>query len=678
MKKILSINTLAALLMAGAAFTACSSEDTIIDEQPVVNPTQKTVIMTVQASKDEVAGTRGLSLSGSTLNAVWKTTDVIKVYKYNLWSTPVGTLHPTSNTSGTATLRGEVSVSDVNENEKLVLAIGGGGVNYDFTGQKGMLNRSDDPDNSIESKYDYASAGITQQSFYAHFLKDGDNDILTLSSSNTNTKYSETYDKATASFINQAAIVKFTLQDKSGNAVNASQFDISCIDDASRILLTSVQAGGGTLSVVPDTPTNELYVAILCQSSETAKNYRFTAYSDDTYTLNKSLSGYLFQPGKYYEVTMKMKAEGGWSTVDLSTSTPTSGSTINIDANAKVKLTGTLNPAYGIKVGAGATVMLDGATIKPATGESGVGVAGIHCLGNATIILNDGTENIVTGGENGANHYPGIYVASDYKLTIRGTGSLIATGQNGAAGIGAGNGTTDCQNAGNIQIENGTITANGGLGAAGIGGTSGGNGYSCSSITIKGATITANGGAYGAGIGGYCGDITITSGNITANAGQAIYDNYSGYASAAIGSNHNQSCENITITGGTITAIGRDALNDEGHDGANVTVIGASGVSGSCTSVTIGAGVNSVEMITNRAKENASTGHDNWSESQMTGEAFLRATTVTVAGTDITSLLNNNLVIANQTAIENAVKSTFTSSKIDNSGYNGWYFNLTK
>lgn len=675
MKKFLSINTLAALLMVGAAFTACSSDDTIITDQPVVNPTQKTVIMTVQASKDEVAGTRGLSLSGSTLNAVWKTTDVIKVYKYNLWSTPVGTLHPTSNTSGTATLRGEVS--NVNENEKLVLAIGGGGVNYDFIGQKGMLNRSDDPDNSIESKYDYASAGITQQSFYAHFLKDGDNDILTLSSSNTNTAYSETYDKATASFINQAAIVKFTLQDKSGNAVNASQFDISCIDDASRILLTSVQAGGGTLSVVPDTPTNELYVAILCQSSETAMNYRFTAYSDDTYTLNKSLSGYLFQPGKYYEVTMKMKAEGGWSTVDLSTSTPTSGgSTIDIGANAKVKLQGTLKPAYGIKVGAGATVMLDGATIKPTTGESGVGVAGIHCLGNATIILNDGTENIVTGGENGANHYPGIYVASDSKLTIRGTGSLIATGQNGAAGIGAGNGTTDCQNAGNIQIENGTITANGGLGAAGIGGTSGGNGYSCSSITIKGATITANGGAYGAGIGGYCGDITITSGNITANAGQAIYDSYYGNASAAIGSNHNKSCGNITITGGTITAVGRDAKTE--NDGAYVTVIGASGSGqyATCPSITIGAGVSRVYMITNRAKEDASGFHENWSESQMTGEAFLRATTVTVAGTDITSLLSNNLESANQTAIENAVKGTFTSSKIDNSGYNGWYFDL--
>ena len=42
MKKFMTdIKTLAALLMAGAAFTACSSDDNTIDEQPV-NPAQKT------------------------------------------------------------------------------------------------------------------------------------------------------------------------------------------------------------------------------------------------------------------------------------------------------------------------------------------------------------------------------------------------------------------------------------------------------------------------------------------------------------------------------------------------------------------------------------------------------------------------------------------------------------
>lgn len=659
MKKFLSINTLAALLMAGAAFTACSSEDTIIDEQPVVNPTQKTVTMTVKASKDEVAGTRGLSLNGKTLNAVWKTTDEVKVYIFNSWGTPVGTLHPTSNTPGTATLTG--TVTGVEENARLVLIMGNGGSNYDFTGQKGVLLRSDDPENSIESKYDHASAG-SNNPFFAHFL---DANTLTLSS----TKTTDSYTPATASFVNTAAIVKFILKDKTdaNKVVKASKFDISCTKP-SNISLTRNNSGGGTLSVVPDTPTNELYVAIACNSDGQESTYTFTAQSDDVYTVNKTLgNGRLFEPGQYYEITLNMTAAGEWSTINLNAITPTSGgSTIDIGANAKVKLQGTLNSAYGIKVGAGATVMLDGATISP----SGVGVAGIHCLGDATIILNDGTTNTVTGGENGTNHYPGIYVASESKLTIRGTGSLTATGQNGAAGIGAGNGT-GCQDAGNIQIESGTITANGGAGAAGIGGATD---HDCGSITIKGGNITANGGAYGAGIGGYCGNINITSGTITANAGQSINGEYTGHASAAIGSNYDKSCGNITITGGTITAVGRDALKD--NDGANVTVIGASG-SGTCTSVTIGAGVNSVKMTTNRSNT-ASTGHDAWSETDVTGKIFLRATAVSVAGTDITSLLNEKLESANQTAIENAVNGTFTSSLIYYVDGRGWYFDLTK
>ena len=55
-----SIKTLAALLMVGAAFAACSSSDDSIIEQPV-NPTEpKTYTMTINASKGDDATTRGL------------------------------------------------------------------------------------------------------------------------------------------------------------------------------------------------------------------------------------------------------------------------------------------------------------------------------------------------------------------------------------------------------------------------------------------------------------------------------------------------------------------------------------------------------------------------------------------------------------------------------------------
>ena len=65
--KILKLKnvSLAALLIASATLAACSSsDDNIIEEQPV-NPTEpKTYTMIVQATKGDDATTRGLSLDG--------------------------------------------------------------------------------------------------------------------------------------------------------------------------------------------------------------------------------------------------------------------------------------------------------------------------------------------------------------------------------------------------------------------------------------------------------------------------------------------------------------------------------------------------------------------------------------------------------------------------------------
>lgn len=78
--------------------------------------------------------------------------------------------------------------------------------------------------------------------------------------------------------------------------------------------------------------------------------------------------------------------------------------------------------------------------------------------------------------------YPGIYVPSGKTLTIQGNGSLNASSNGYAAGIGGG-WTISC---GNIVIEGGNITATGGNSAAGIGG---GNSGSCGNITITSGVI---------------------------------------------------------------------------------------------------------------------------------------------------------------------------------------------
>ena len=71
MKKTISnFRTLAALLMAGAAFAACSNSDDIINEQPV-NPVKQGYTLTVSASKDG-STTRALSLEGTAVVASWE------------------------------------------------------------------------------------------------------------------------------------------------------------------------------------------------------------------------------------------------------------------------------------------------------------------------------------------------------------------------------------------------------------------------------------------------------------------------------------------------------------------------------------------------------------------------------------------------------------------------------
>jgi uncharacterized coiled-coil protein SlyX len=183
-------------------------------------------------------------------------------------------------------------------------------------------------------------------------------------------------------------------------------------------------------------------------------------------------------------------------------------STINSDVEIPdgYKVTGTLNGNHKVTIAAGASVTFDGVNIN-GNGTSTTGdYAGITCEGDATIILAHGSTNFVKGFN--AN-YPGIYVPTGKTLTIEGSGSLDASSNGNAAGIGGGYGL-DC---GNIRIVEGTVTATGGAGAAGIGG---GENGSCGTITITDGVdiVTASKGSdapnsIGAGKNGNCGKVTI-------------------------------------------------------------------------------------------------------------------------------------------------------------------------
>lgn len=146
----------------------------------------------------------------------------------------------------------------------------------------------------------------------------------------------------------------------------------------------------------------------------------------------------------------------------------------------------------------------------------------IDIKGNAdvTIVLN-GSNSL-----EGAGNHPAIWVESGSSLTIEGTGSLEAraggtTPGFGAAGIGSGYGTNT--NFGDITIKSGTVVAWGSEGGAGIGGGyEVGRGTATGNITIEGGYVKAYSERNGAGIGAgqnasYAGTVTISGGLVYAS-----------------------------------------------------------------------------------------------------------------------------------------------------------------
>ena len=233
-----------------------------------------------------------------------------------------------------------------------------------------------------------------------------------------------------------------------------------------------------------------------------------------------------------YAPTVKVAPMMVDNTVDLSKLTG------NYEAKNGDVLTNKLGGNYKISIADGASVKLKNVTIEGVNSQS-YKWAGITCPGNATIVLEG--ENTLRGFEEG---YPGIYIAENKTLTIKGIGSLSASSTGYAPGIGG----TYYQACGNIVIEGGTITAHGGKWSAGIGSAFC---HNCGDITIKGGDITANGGEYSAGIGagdgGICGNITIKN---TVTSVKATKD--SNGAPHCIGHStseaaHNSSCGTVTI-----------------------------------------------------------------------------------------------------------------------------------
>ena len=273
------------LLIAGLALTACSSDDNSVEQAP------KIYYMTVDATKgvNEAASPayrRALNLSGSTLSASWATTEhvYVQVTLANLtkdWFK--GSLQPQS-AGVTTRLSGTLSVPDGWAYSTIESAKDNGVFEFpidmllqfprpgdlDYTGQVGTID-------DIAAKYDYATATAS--------INGINGNVITATSPVT--------------FVNQQAIVKFTLKDKA--------------DGTTKLNPTALTIDNGlgddyplTLTIPAATYTTNgdgvLYVAIPGFSGQ---NVTLTATcSSGTYTYTKTNA--TFVNGKYYEISVKM------------------------------------------------------------------------------------------------------------------------------------------------------------------------------------------------------------------------------------------------------------------------------------------------------------------------------------------------------------------------------------
>ncbi|OJX71267.1 MAG: hypothetical protein BGO95_09510 [Micrococcales bacterium 73-13] len=211
----------------------------------------------------------------------------------------------------------------------------------------------------------------------------------------------------------------------------------------------------------------------------------------------------------------------------------------------------------------------------------------------AAVDVSDATSGIVIrdvdGGGAGrltAIGSPGAAGIGGSAMSFAGTivilgGTIEATGGDGGAGIGGGQGDASAPFGGvrEVRIEGGTVTARGGAGAAGIGGGSASIGTVSLPVTISGGSVTAFGGAgaggvwsNAAGIGGggsefVTGDggsgfaVTISGGSVMAVGGDA---SYGGWLGAGIGAGDGNP---VTATPGTLTLCGNAEPASTATDG---------------------------------------------------------------------------------------------------------------
>ena len=558
MKKTFHILTAALLLTAGALLTTgCGNDDTAIDNGKDQPAQGRTVMFTATlAPKGDNSGQTRAITPGTDpddgnkeiLNVAWKKNEEIAVY-YQTGSNPDTYAKATANVD--AVNDGVATISAT-----LIGAIDGGSVKFVYPAS--MMKSNGDiywwslynhQQGYLTTPESSGGSGQGQSEVTPSTIKTISHDFdLATGTGTIAVNGSEASVSGKVKMANECCICKFNISIPVSEQVSTvTHYDI-----------TVAFAGGDTykLSEIPKDRLNELYVAMRpvskVQATITAEGYISSGGGISSTTIlsthSKVINSVDLVAGRFYRNVPVHLRQNVLTPVTGNVSlTPETGELL-LGNGAIVTGTGGANTILLIEDGA--TVTLNGVTNTGITQKASI--AGIECLGDATIILT-GT-NSVTGRWDA----PGILVPSGKALTIMGNGTLHASGGSNGAGIG-GTKDTSC---GNIVIAGGTITATGTGNCAGIGsGCANGANITCGAITISGGTVTATGGPYAAGIGsGHagdytndCGTITISGGTVTATGGDYAVGIGSGNADQA-----SNTCGDITIRGSAkVKAVGK-------------------------------------------------------------------------------------------------------------------------
>lgn len=353
-KYFCNFRSLAALLMAGVAFAACTSDENSIENVPQPATGEQVYTLTINASND-AASTRALSLDGTKLVAAWEDGDELAVYNVTKGAALTGTLTASNASGATATFSGSLT-GTIDPNDKLTLSYHQPTGFSDYANQDGTL--------ASAAGRDYATATVT---------------VASVESGEITTT-------ADASFETQTAVLKLTLTDGTNNLI-ATKLVISAsmLSQTAEIAAFTLSTNTGVLYfALPDKQTVAKYIADKLGSSFTADNVAtalssatltYTAtVGSNTYTATKN--GYNFEASKYYAGTLTM------------TPSATSLTYLKWDAEGK-KLVETEIPATATKV---VTVTGD------VSWEAGTYLVDGNVIINGEITLNGDVELIIKDG----------------------------------------------------------------------------------------------------------------------------------------------------------------------------------------------------------------------------------------------------------------------------------------